>query len=112
MTQDDISKAVNARYEVFLEEIRELVGGTDLKAVEQQVDRVTKRKTKDDDGVKMVAITGNTFPIKDKLKAMGGRWNAAEKVWMVPEEFEDEAQELADKTPREEWVEGRPKKKW
>ncbi len=32
----------------------------------------------------MVAITGNTFPVKDKLKELGGRWDPKFKVWMVP----------------------------
>ena len=32
----------------------------------------------------MVAITGNTYPVKDQLKTMGGRWNPEEKAWMVP----------------------------
>ena len=33
----------------------------------------------------LVAIRGNTYPVKDKLKALGGRWNADEKAWMVPQ---------------------------
>lgn len=32
-----------------------------------------------------VAITGNTYPVKDQLKALGGRWDAGRKAWMVPE---------------------------
>lgn len=34
--------------------------------------------------MKMVGIAGNTFPVKDGLKAMGGRWNPDQKMWMVP----------------------------
>lgn len=41
-----------------------------------------------------VAITGNTYPVKDQLKALGGRWNAAGKAWMVPAEKAAEAQAL------------------
>ena len=33
----------------------------------------------------MTTITGNTFPVKEKLKAMGGRWNAEAKGWDVPD---------------------------
>lgn len=33
----------------------------------------------------MVAITGNTYPVREQLAAMGGRWNAQRKAWMVPE---------------------------
>lgn len=31
-----------------------------------------------------VAITGNTFPVKEALKALGGRWDPGTKAWMVP----------------------------
>lgn len=27
------------------------------------------------------AVAGNTFPVKDTLKANGARWNAAAKAW-------------------------------
>ena len=51
-----------------------------------------------------VAITGNTFPVKDALKALGGRWNGDEKAWMVPESKATEARALVSgagaKSPR------------
>lgn len=28
--------------------------------------------------------TGNTYPIRDKIKALGGTWDAAAKAWRVP----------------------------
>ncbi len=31
----------------------------------------------------MTKITGNTYPVKDQIKALGGRWNAAAKCWMI-----------------------------
>lgn len=31
-----------------------------------------------------VLVTGNTYPVKDSLKAMGARWDAAAKGWRVP----------------------------
>lgn len=31
-----------------------------------------------------VTITGNTYPVKDELKKLGGRWNAEAKGWDVP----------------------------
>ena len=31
-----------------------------------------------------IAITGNTYPVKDQLKALGARWDADTKAWMVP----------------------------
>lgn len=33
----------------------------------------------------MIAISGNTYPVKDELKALGGRWDADAKAWMVPD---------------------------
>jgi hypothetical protein len=31
-----------------------------------------------------IGVTGNTFDIKDRLKAAGGRWHAVDKVWYLP----------------------------
>ena len=31
-----------------------------------------------------VLITGNTYPVKNALKALGGRWDADAKGWRVP----------------------------
>lgn len=42
----------------------------------------------------MTPITGNTFPVKDQLKALGGRWDATAKAWNVPEERAEEARAL------------------
>lgn len=28
--------------------------------------------------------TGNTYPIRDAIKSLGGRWDAARKAWVVP----------------------------
>lgn len=41
-----------------------------------------------------VAVTGNTYPVKDKIKAMGGQWNAGRKCWMVPVEKASSAHAL------------------
>lgn len=43
-----------------------------------------------------IEITGNTFPVKDAIKALGGRWNAANKRWSVPAEQAAQAQALVD----------------
>lgn len=42
----------------------------------------------------MIAVAGNTFPVKDQIKALGGRWNAADKCWMVPAHVAAQAQAL------------------
>jgi hypothetical protein len=51
-----------------------------------------------------VLITGNTFPVKEQLKALGGRWDAAARGWRVPADRADEARRLVgrpDVTPIE-----------
>lgn len=32
----------------------------------------------------MVRLYGNTYPVKEQLKAIGARWNAEVKAWFVP----------------------------
>lgn len=53
-----------------------------------------------------VAITGNTYPVKDRLKALGGRWNADAKAWMIPADHAAEAQRLvgASQTNRARFI--------
>jgi hypothetical protein len=46
-----------------------------------------------------VKITGNTFPVKEELKALGGKWNGAEKCWEVPEDKAEQARQLVKPTP-------------
>lgn len=41
-----------------------------------------------------VLITGNTFPVKGHLYAIGGRWNRVLKGWDVPAERETEARNI------------------
>jgi hypothetical protein len=48
----------------------------------------------------MVAIAGNTYPVKDQIKALGGRWNADAKVWMVPADKAEEARKIVANAPR------------
>lgn len=43
----------------------------------------------------LVPISGNTFPVKDQIKNLGGRWDSVRKVWMVPEAHAAKARELA-----------------
>jgi hypothetical protein len=47
-----------------------------------------------------VAITGNTYPVKDQIKALGGRWNADQKCWMVSAEKADAAKALVAGAPK------------
>jgi hypothetical protein len=32
----------------------------------------------------LVEIHGNTYPVREQLKALGGKWDAAKQCWMVP----------------------------
>ena len=47
-----------------------------------------------------VAITGNTYPVKDQIKALGGRWNPDQKAWMVPADKADQARSLVTGAPQ------------
>jgi hypothetical protein len=44
-------------------------------------------------------IAGNTYPVKEQLKAMGGRWNPDARFWTVPDERADEARKLVASAP-------------
>ena|ERR1700722_4324901 len=42
----------------------------------------------------MTALLGNTYPIKDKLKDLGGKWDKDRKLWLVPDDKFKEASEI------------------
>jgi hypothetical protein len=42
----------------------------------------------------MQLITGNTYPVKDKIKALGGRWNAAAAGWDVPDTVAEDCRRI------------------
>lgn len=42
----------------------------------------------------MALITGNTYPHRSELRAMGGEWDVAAKGWRVPDERAEEARAL------------------
>ena len=42
------------------------------------------------------AITSNTYPVKDQLRARGGRWDSDRTAWMVPADKAEEAKLLVD----------------
>ena len=47
----------------------------------------------------MTAIQGRTYPVKDRLREMGGRWDPEQKVWFVPDEKAEEARALVASAP-------------
>ncbi|MGH6862729.1 MAG: hypothetical protein ACRECN_00390 [Methylocella sp.] len=48
----------------------------------------------------MTAIKGNTYPVKDALKALGARWNPAAKAWMISDELAPRAWAIVGGAPR------------
>ena len=46
-----------------------------------------------------VAITGNTYPVKDALKALGAKWDADRKCWTITDQKADEARKLVANAP-------------
>ena len=42
----------------------------------------------------MILITGNTYPHRVQLRAMGGEWDASAKGWRVPEDKADDARAM------------------
>ncbi len=52
--------------------------------------------------VTAVLITGNTYPVKEEIKALGGRWNKQGQGWVVPVAVAAQAQALVDNAPERE----------
>lgn len=46
-----------------------------------------------------VLITGNTYPVKDQIKALGGTWNKLAKGWTVPAGNAETARALVASAP-------------
>lgn len=44
----------------------------------------------------MALITGNTYPVKEQIKALGGKWNKPRNGWDVPDENADQARALVE----------------
>ena len=51
-------------------------------------------------------ITGNTYPVKDAIKALGGSWDSNRQGWLVPVEKAEEARKLVDSTPQRQRIAG------
>lgn len=41
-----------------------------------------------------VLITGNTYPVKERIKALGGTWNKTAQGWEVPADKAEEARAI------------------
>jgi len=42
----------------------------------------------------MQYIYGNTYPVKDQLRKLGGRWDSIRKAWKVPDHLEETAKRI------------------
>ena len=49
----------------------------------------------------LVAVSGNTYPVKDQLKALGARWNPDSKAWMVAADKADAARKIVAGAPKQ-----------
>lgn len=47
-----------------------------------------------------VLVTGNTYPVKDALRSLGGRWDPDAKGWRVPADRAAQAQALVTSAPK------------
>lgn len=47
----------------------------------------------------MQLITGNTYPVKESIKAIGGTWSKSQQGWIVPDEAGDAARALVAAAP-------------
>ena len=48
-----------------------------------------------------VAIRGNTYPVRNQLKELGGKWDAENRAWMVPSDRADEARKLVENAAKD-----------
>ncbi len=55
----------------------------------------------------MTAIVGNTYPVREKIKQLGGKWDAERKAWMVPDGRASEARSLVEHAPAEQRTPGK-----
>lgn len=46
-----------------------------------------------------VEITGNTYPVKDEIKKLGGKWDGYKKAWIVPAAVAEQARALVAAAP-------------
>lgn len=47
-------------------------------------------------GVEYVRVHGNSYPVRDSLKQLRGRWNPHERCWMIPAENFERANYLVN----------------
>ena len=56
----------------------------------------------------LVAITGNTYPVKESLKALGAHWNPDQKSWLIAADKADQARQIVSGAPNQTRTSGKP----
>jgi hypothetical protein len=46
--------------------------------------------------MKLIPISGNTYPVKEQLKALGAKWNAENKCWMIDPAKQQQALKIVE----------------
>jgi len=52
-----------------------------------------------DDEMNKTLITGNTYPVRESLRALGAKWDPGLKGWWVPNDRAEEARKLVANAP-------------
>lgn len=47
-----------------------------------------------------IPVHGNTYPVKDKLRAIGGYWEPNKRMWFVPSDKKAEAEAIVGNAPK------------
>lgn len=47
----------------------------------------------------LVKLEGNTYPVREGLKALGARWNTHAQCWMIAQELVPDARALIAQAP-------------
>ena len=42
----------------------------------------------------MTLITGNTYPVREQMRALGGTWNSSSKGWEIPDDKAEDARAI------------------
>jgi len=42
----------------------------------------------------MITVSGNTYPVKDQLKTLGGQWDGDNKRWLLPDEAQSTIEQI------------------
>ena len=61
--------------------------------------RLNSDTTNPEQNETMQLITGNTYPVRQEIKALGGKWNPPRQGWEVPDDNAEQARALVAGSP-------------